>query len=521
MATDIFVQNLELLLRSRHPLVFIETREKDRAQGLLAHVAERLNVSFYVWTRTKGLSLNAERLANQLDSLKEHAPDVYEGLTKKGQRPPSSLTLEPLNALNEAENQNRPAVYNFQGLAADLSDPVVATKLADAARQFMRHEGGVVVTGEAPGDLPNVLRDLATVLKLPKPGFDDYRRLAEEIYRDLSKRSVIELHMTKDEMRRLVNSLQGLTLLEAEKVLTKAMVEDGRLDARDIARVSQAKRQIVERDGLLEYYPTEETLQDVAGLTGLKTWLEKRRALIQRPQEARAFGLEFPKGLLLLGIQGSGKSLCAKAVAADWKLPLLKMDPSSLYNKYIGETERNFRRATETAEKMAPVVLWIDEIEKAFASGGDMDGGVSQRVLGGFLSWLQERKGDVFVVATANDVSKLPPELLRKGRFDEIFFVDLPTEEERAEILALHLKKRKRDAANFDLTQLAALTPGFSGAELEQLIVAALYTAFAAGTPLSDELLQQEAAQTVPLSRTMAEKLERLRSWAKGRAVAA
>ena len=466
-------------------------------------------------------SLNAERLARHLQSVEAHAPEVFETLTKNGKAVPSSLTLESLNALGEAENQNCPAVYNFQGLADDIGDAVLATKLADAAKQFMRHEGGIVITGEAPDELPNVLRDLATVLTLPKPNRQEYRRLAEEIYRDLSKRSVIELHMTKDEMRRLVNSLQGLTLLEAEKVLTKAMVEDGRLDADDIAFVSRAKQQIVERDGLLEYYPCEETLEDVGGLSGLKSWLKKRRALIQRPEEARAFGLEFPKGLLLLGIQGSGKSLFAKAVAADWGLPLLKMDPSSLYNKYIGETERNFRRATRTAEKMAPVVLWIDEIEKAFAGGGDMDGGVSQRVLGAFLSWLQERKGDVFVVATANDVSKLPPELLRKGRFDEIFFVDLPDEVTRAKILALHLKKRKREAANFDLTTLAALTPGFSGAELEQLVVAALYTAFAAGEALSDRLLQEEAQQTVPLSTTMAERLDYLRSWAQGRAVAA
>ena len=511
---------MSLLLRSRHPLIFIETEEKDRAESLLLHVAEGLGLPFHVWTRTKGLFLASELPAEHVANLGQYAGEVIAALPK-AQRTPASLTVQPLTALGEVEKYNRAAVYNFQGLAEDLSDPVLATKLADAVKQFLKHEGAVVVTGAAPSELPHVLRPFATVLELPTPQFEEYRRLAEEIYRDLSKRTYVELHITKDEMRRLVNSLQGLTLLEAEKILTKAMLEDNRLSVDDIGRITEAKQNIVAREGLLEYYPVEETLEDVAGLPGLKAWLKKRRALVQKPEEAKAFGLEFPKGLLLLGVQGSGKSLCAKAVASDWGLPLLKMDPSGLYNKYIGETERNFRRATKLAEKMAPVVLWIDEIEKAFASGGDMDGGVSQRVLGAFLSWLQERRGDVFVVATANEVSKLPPELLRKGRFDEIFFVDLPAAATRAEILALHLKKRKRDAGQFDLSALAAQTEGFSGAELEQVVVSGLYTAFAEGEPLNDSILEIEARQTVPLSVTMAEKLAALRSWAEVRAVRA
>jgi SpoVK/Ycf46/Vps4 family AAA+-type ATPase len=217
-------------------------------------------------------------------------------------------------------------------------------------------------------------------------------------------------------------------------------------------------------------------------------------------------------------VQGAGKSLCAKAIANDWNLPLLKMDPSSLYNKYIGESEKNFMRAITTAEKISPVVLWIDEIEKAFAAVGEMDGGVSQRVLGLFLSWLQEREGDVFVVATANDVSKLPPELIRKGRFDEMFFVDLPDAIGRAEILKIHLRKRKRDAEKFDMKALAEMTDGFSGAELEQVIVSSLYTAFSSGSDITTEILLSEAKQTVPLSRTMTERITALRNWAKERA---
>jgi SpoVK/Ycf46/Vps4 family AAA+-type ATPase len=239
------------------------------------------------------------------------------------------------------------------------------------------------------------------------------------------------------------------------------------------------------------------------------------------PQRATQFGLTFPRGVLLIGVPGCGKSLCAKAVAMEWQLPLLRLDPSTLYNKYIGETEKNFKRAMDTAERIAPVVLWIDELEKAFAAGGSEDGGVSQRVLGTFLSWMQERTGDVFVVATANDVSRLPPEFLRKGRFDEIFFVDLPTAESRRAILEIHLKKRGKTPGAFDLDQVVSVTEQFSGAELEQVVVAALYTVFAAKQELSTEALLAEVRATRPLALTMGEKVSALREWARERTVTA
>jgi len=273
---------------------------------------------------------------------------------------------------------------------------------------------------------------------------------------------------------------------------------------------------------LLEYYPVEESMQDIADLAGLKSWLAKRRRILDEPEKARKYGLTFPKGVLLLGVPGCGKSLCAKAVAMEWSLPLLKLDPSSLYSKYMGESEQNFKRAMQIAEEMAPLILWIDELEKAFAQNqGDQDGGTSSRIFGTFLSWLQDRDGDVFVVATANDVSRLPPEFLRKGRFDEIFFVDLPVEEAREEILRIHLEKREKDPLDFDLGHLSRVTEGFTGAELEQIIVAALYTAFANGDPLSDEHLLAEIAATRPLSETMREKITALRTWAAGRTVSA
>ena len=526
MTTNDFTSDLGLLLKARHPIIFLETEEKDRAESLLLHVSDKLGLLFYSWTRTKGLrqygkpsySLDREKVAATLSTkeaefLSREVQNLERGVVS------SKDTLNTMNALHEVEMWQRKAVYNFQGLGEDLEDKTLASKLKDAARQFLSKEGCIVITGRVPEQIPNAIKGLSTVVKLPLPDVTEFRLLTERIYRDLSKQLPIELHLTKTDIGQILKNLHGLTLLEAEKILTKAMVEDGRLDPHDIEAVIEAKKQIIEREGLLEYYPVEETMADVAGITGLKTWLSKRRAIIAEPQKAKDFGLSFPKGVLLLGVQGAGKSLCAKAIANDWNLPLLKMDPSSLYNKYIGESEKNFTRAIKTAEKMSPVVLWIDEIEKAFASNGDTDGGLSQRVLGLFLSWLQERKGDVFVVATANDISKLPPELIRRGRFDEMFFVDLPDAAGRAEILKIHLRKRKRDAEKFDVASLAESTEGFSGAELEQVIVSSLYTAFSAGSDITTELLLDEAKQTVPLSKTMAEKVASLRTWAKERAV--
>ena len=491
-----FLHDLELLIRSRHPLIFLETEEKDRAQGLLMHVADRMKLPFYSWTRTKGLRPPEQRAADR-------------------------ETLDPVDALAKIEAMYRPALVNFQGLGDDLEDRMLATRLRDAVRQYQTLVGCVVVSGAVPVEIPTVIRSLGTVMELPLPSAAEYETMVRRLYRDLSKRFAIEMHLTHEDLDLLVRNLSGFTLIEAEKVLTKAMVEDGRLGPDDIRRVIDAKQTILERDGLLEFYPVEDELDDVAGLTSLKAWLAKRRAILREPERAAAFGLPFPKGLMLLGVQGAGKSLCAKAVANDWGLPLLKMDPAGLYNKYIGETERNFRRAVAAAEKMAPVVLWIDEIEKAFASGGEMDGGVSQRVLGQFLSWLQERNGDVFVVATANDVSKLPPELIRKGRFDEIFFVDLPDAEVRAEIVRIHLVKRGQDPANIDLEAIAAATEGFSGAELEQVILSALYTAFSEGGSVGQDGLLAEVEQTRPLSITMREHVEELRRWARERTVMA
>lgn len=511
MATDDFVCDLELLLRSRHAIILVETGELTRLETLLKQSADRLKMPYFLWTPSKGLRHDAELPTRRLREAGHKLPEPLTLLS------PQQATLTPVAALTEVETQQRQGLYYFQGLSEQLTDPIIASKLYDAARQFARRDGAIILTGDA-SHIPNSLQALTTVLPLPIPAPNEYRQLVEHVYRDVSQRSPIELRLSRDDLEHLTRHLQGLTISEAEKILTRVMIEDGQLSPADIPRVIESKRRLLGRDGLLSYIPFEELDGKVAGLSVLKAWLAKRERIFKEPERARAFGLPFPKGILLLGVQGGGKSLCAKVIARSWGLPLLQLDPAVLYNKFVGETERNLRRATEIAERMSPVVLWIDEIEKAFATS-QSDNGVSQRLLGSFLNWLQERKGDVFIMATANDVSQLPPELMRKGRFDELFFVDLPSEAVRQEILAVHLRKRQRDPAAFDLERLTGLTEGFSGAELEQIVVSGLYTAFANDSELTTEVLEHEAKQTVPLSVTMAESISRLRNWAKARAV--
>ncbi len=487
------LHELELLLRSRYALVHLRTPEEERSETLLRHLADHLELPFFVWRRTKGLQ------------RADASGPIYGTESFAG-------------ALAHVEKARFAAIYHFRGLGPhDLESSELVSRLLEALLPYEKLQGGLILTGDS-FDVPQALQMRCALFEMPAPSRDEYRKLLAHIVRDLSGRMHIESGITREDLERLLNNLKGLTLLEAEKVLTKAIVEDGKLDADDIALVIEAKKEIVEREGLLEYFPVEESMTDVAGLDGLKEWLQQRRALIADPESAASFGLTFPRGVLLLGVPGCGKSLCAKAVANEWHLPLLKLDPANLYNKYVGESERNFKRAIATAERCAPVVLWIDELEKAFASvGGDHDGGTSTRVFGTFLSWMQDHKEQVFVVATANDVAKLPPEFLRKGRFDEIFFVDLPTAEAREAILRIHLRKRGQDPKGFDMPALVSATEGFSGAELEQCIVAALFTAFSAKTPLDTAALRREIDATQPLAVTMAEKIERLRSWSQGR----
>lgn len=488
---------LSLLVRARYALIVLDTREYDRAIAGIERISAELGLHLYVWSRSRGTL----RGSHFTDPLVDN-------------------TAEPAKALAFIREQGA-GLFVFRDLAAHWDEPAVISSILDGVDYFNTRKGAIIVIGQDVR-LPDALRPHATVLELPPPAFEDYRRLLERLIREYSAKMPVKVELTNTDRIRFVNNLVGLSLLEAEKVITKLIVEDGALRAADVHRVIEAKRQVVEQDGLLEYYPAEGGLDQVAGLNGLKQWLGKRRPVVADPRHAEEFGLSFPKGVLLLGVPGCGKSLCAKAVAREWGLPLLRLDPGNLYDKYIGDSEKNFKRAMQTAERMAPIVLWIDELEKAFASvSGDSDGGVSNRIFGSFLGWLQDRKGDVFVVATSNDVTKLPPEFVRKGRFDEIFFVDLPKPEAREGVFTIHLKRRRQDPATFDLAQLAAATEGFSGAEIEESINTGLYTAFADGRPMTTADLLGAAQATRPLSQLASDRLGQLREWAEPRTVPA
>ncbi len=344
----------------------------------------------------------------------------------------------------------------------------------------------------------------------------------KQVLAEMSREQRMAVAQDPASVQRLAESLAGLTADEAMRTLRKCLLERGKADAGLADAVMDAKRKALQTEGLLEPARRDATFADVAGLKHLREWLAKRHSAFT--PEGRRFGLEPPKGVLITGVQGCGKSLAARATAGEWGIELARLDAGALYDKYVGESEKRLRKALELSRQLAPLVLWIDEIEKAFASAGassDADAGLSQRLLATLLTWMQDREGGVFLAATSNNISALPPEMLRKGRFDEIFFVDLPDADARAALFALHLKKRGRDPAAFDVAKLAAASEGFSGAEIEQAIAAGLYTAFSAKTQLSTDIVLAEIRGTQPLSVTRAEDIQALREWAKARAVPA
>jgi SpoVK/Ycf46/Vps4 family AAA+-type ATPase len=367
--------------------------------------------------------------------------------------------------------------------------------------------------------LPRELEKDMTILDLPLPTYEELSQLLDDSIGRPSSARKFQVQLKPQERDALVKAAQGLTLKEAENAFAQAIVRDNVLDAQDIQAVISEKRQVIRKSGLLEYYGVDADLADVGGMDVLKDWLRKRVRAFS--DEARAYGLPQPRGILLMGVQGCGKSLVAKTIARQWQLPLLRMDMSMIFQGYIGSSEQNMRNATKTAESLAPVVLWIDEIEKAFSGvegSGSSDAGTTARVVGTFLTWIQEKTAPVFVVATANEVRELPPELLRKGRLDEIFFVDLPRSRERAEIFAIHLHKVRREPMKYDLPELVGASRGFSGAEIEQAIIAGLHESFFDGRELETRDILKAIRDTVPLSRTMREKVEELRVWARDRA---
>lgn len=500
MTTNSLSQEIDILIRARYPVLYLQSREEVRAQRLILDIAEKRDKKVFEWSFCTGL--------------------VQAGTSIQSQKNRNAVTKDPLMALDQVIDQVDPAIYIFKDFHPFLAKNnfAVIRRLKEIATQ-LKNSFKTIILLSPTLDIPVELEKEITVLTHALPTREDLSELLDHIVEDVLKYKQVTIDLNDASRERLVSAALGLTWNEAENVFAKIIVRDQRLDGSDINEVFSEKRQIIRKSGLLDYYDSSETFQNVGGLASLKEWLQKRAKAFTH--EARDFGLPSPRGVLILGVQGCGKSLCAKAVSSQWQLPLLRFDMGKMFGSLVGSSEENVRRAIAVAESVAPAILWVDEIDKAFAGSqgsGSSDGGTTARVFGAILTWLSEKTAPVFVVATANDISQLPPELLRKGRLDEIFFVDLPSETERAEIFRIHISKKKRDPEHFDLSALARASADFSGAEIEEAVNSALYDAFYETSELSNDHILDAIQQTTPLAKTMDESINRLRSWAEGRA---
>ncbi|HSV75016.1 MAG TPA: AAA family ATPase [Chthonomonadales bacterium] len=488
MSTRVDMQ-LEVMIRARYPIIYVVSWEERRVENALRAIARDRGRKLQVWTITQG----------------------FVGPT--GEK--DLATREPLAALEHVLRSPDQAIFLLKDFHAFIMDTSVTRRLRDLTLTLKNSFKSLIVLAPIM-KLPAELEKEVTVLDYGLPSFDELGRLLDSIVISMRDTPGVDVNQTPDQREQVLKAAQGLTLAEAENVFAKSLVERRCFNV-DV--VLTEKEQIIRKTGILEYYAEEGGLNSIGGLDLMKEWLDKRT--VSFTDRAREFGLPEPRGLLLIGVQGCGKSLSAKAIGARWKLPLLRLDIGKVFAGLVGASEENMRKAIRVAESVAPAVLWLDELEKGLSgtqSSGSTDGGTTSRVFSTFLTWLQEKTVPVFVVATANNVEALPPELLRKGRFDEIFFIDLPSFREREDIFAIHLRKRKRDPANFDVAKLAKATPGFSGAEIEQAVVEALYDAFDQGRELRTEDIIRAAQASVPLSMTMREKIAHLRDWAETRA---
>ncbi|WP_017461611.1 AAA family ATPase [Dyella ginsengisoli] len=487
------LQDLTTLVRATTPLLVIETVDEQRVIDCFRHVIAQSLRPLWRWTITDGLG--------RLDFA--HAdPDV----------PPDVTTT--LEAIRSAPDPGVFLLFDFHPLVRYAMSQRMLREIV----QRQRSAAHTVVLVGARVELPEELEALALRVPLALPDLKELAGIMRGEAAAWQREHGRRLEVDNEAARTIVRNLVGLSASDARRIVRKLIYNDGALGQHDLPELMQSKFELLNRSGLLHYEYATASFADVAGVRRVREWVQRRRAVFLSPESVPM--LDPPKGLLLLGVQGCGKSLAAKAIAGGFGVPLVRLDFGTLYNKYQGETEKNLREALASTELLSPCVLWIDEIEKGLAGGGE-DGGVSRRVLGYLLTWMAERKAKVFVVATANAVHELPAELLRKGRFDEIFFVDLPTEPVRAEIFRLHLERRKLPVDSFDLPALAAASEGFSGAEIEQAIVSALYDAVGAGAAPDQAHLLAALAQTRPLSVLMREQVDALRQWASGRCVPA
>lgn len=489
--TESHLHDLEALIRSRTPLVIVESEEEQQAVSLVRHLGNKLQRKTFFWSVTEGL--RAFEPADQ----------------------PSQAVAKSLEMLAYVKNDAPGCLFLLLDFHPFLDDPAHVRFLKDIALNYPRHYSTIFLLSYAL-KVPKELQPFSAVFRVPLPTAEELRQIVEEVAGEWAADNHRESVKTTDKaLGLLIRNLAGLTATDARRLAHKAIGDDGAIEVSDLPEVMRAKYELLARDGALSFEYETAQFAEVGGMRRLRHWLETRRSFfLDGPQP----GFDPPRGLLLLGVQGCGKSLAAKAVAGVFGVPLLRLDFGTLYNKFYGETERNLRESLRTAEVLAPCVLWLDEIEKGVATG-DADDGLSRRILGTLLTWMAEKKATVFLVATANDITRLPPEMVRKGRFDEIFFVDLPTEEQRREILEIHLLKRRLDSNRFNVAELSAAAEGFSGSELEQAIVAAMYAARAVGREVEQDDVLIEIRATRPLSVVMGEHVAALREWARERTV--
>lgn len=490
MQTTDFERTLDTYLRARFTLIVIKTNEEERALQSIKIVCDNTRRACLSWDLAEGFQV----LGNTPAAI-PNAPD-------------------PLTALEQVDKGDGEAVYILKDFHESWSNPQIKRKLRSLAQRLKFTRKSILITTTST-KIPDELRDEVVIIDYPAPNSSEL----EEVLKRLSQTPGVKINLTALGREKLVQAALGLSTAQAQRVFAKAIVSDGILDDRDIELVTEEKKQIIRESEALEYFSATETPDDVGGLEVLKEWLRLRERAFT--QQARQYGLPAPKGIALIGIPGTGKSLTAKMIGGLWKLPLLRLDTGALFGSLVGESEERVRRALKIAETVAPCVIWIDEMEKSLAHGG-LDSGTSQRVFGAILTWMQEKTAPCFVVATANDISQLPPELLRKGRFDEIFFLDLPTTNERKDIFSVHLRKRQRLPQDYDIERLAQESEGYVGAEIEQAVIDAMYIGFNQNREFTTEDISQAIQRLVPLSVSQREIVQALRAWLRqGRAQSA
>ncbi len=483
---------ISLLLRSHTPILILETHEERRAVSLLKDIAINIGLPIFKWSVTAGM----KREDIDLD------PQVH--------------LKNPAQVLGHIKASDFPGIYLLLDFHPYLKDPLQVRQLRELAMMFDRKQSKLILISHKI-DVPPEISKLSHNFELQIPDDNELKELVHEEARKYAQETnSYQVKASRRVIDLLIRNLKGLAVNDARRLVRAAIVDDGAITADDLPEVMEAKYRILNQDDVLSFEFDTGNFSDIAGMKKLKTWLMQREKFFHQTVDMP--GMECPKGILLLGVQGCGKSLAAKAVAGIWNVPLMRLDFGRLYNKYYGETERNIRQALQTAEVMSPCVLWIDELEKGI-SVNENDDGTSQRLLGTMLTWMAENMAPVFIVATSNNIESLPPELIRKGRLDEVFFVDLPDVVTRREIFRIHIRKRNLDEKNIDLERLVGLTDGFSGSEIEQLVVSTIYATHGKHI-VSTESLEDQISNTKPLSVLMAEKIAALRFWAEGRTVA-